>query len=249
VHLAEGVGNLRRSVAGDQIASVVRGRRGTAYPPDAVDAFLPQAEAVLGSVAQAGSVWVEVMAAEPGPTELLSEERLDRTFRALADFADLKSRYLVGHSSGVAVLARAAAQKAGLPAAARIVAAADAFHAMTEPRPHRPAMSADQAAAELRGEVRAGRIEADAAEVVLQAAGQPARRRRDQVAGLTAREVEVLRLLARGASTREIASALVISPKTADAHVQHIYTKAGVSTRAAATLFAMQHDLLGPTAG
>jgi DNA-binding NarL/FixJ family response regulator len=110
-------------------------------------------------------------------------------------------------------------------------------------------MSADQAATELRAEVRAGRIDATAAEVVLQAAGQPTRRRRDQVAGLTGRELEVLRLLARGASTREIAAALVIAPKTADAHIQHIYTKAGVSTRAAATLFAMQHDLLGPAGG
>jgi DNA-binding CsgD family transcriptional regulator len=332
VQLAEGVGNLRRSVPGDQIEAVVRDRRGTAYPPDAVDAFLSQAGTILGSVSRAGSIWDQVLAAEPGPIEPLSEERLDSTFRALADFSDLKSRYLVGHSSGVAALARAAAQQAGLPAgdvvtlyraalahdvgrvgvnsalwskpggltadeweqvrmhayytdrvlgrpgtlqrvasvaslhhervdasgyfrglpatqqpaAARLLAAADAFHAMTEPRPHRPAMRADQAATELRTEVRAGRIDAAAAEVVLQAAGQPTRRRREQVAGLTGRELEVLRLLARGASTREIAAALVIAPKTADAHIQHIYTKAGVSTRAAATLFAMQHDLLGP---
>lgn len=116
VQLAEGVGNLRRSVPGDQVAPVVRGRRGTAYPPDAVDAFLPAADEILGSVSQPGSIWDQVLAAEPGPVELLYEERLEATFRALADFVDLKSRYLVGHSSGVAALARAAAGQARLPA-------------------------------------------------------------------------------------------------------------------------------------
>ena len=73
------------------------------------------------------------------------------------------------------------------------------------------------------------------------------RRRREQVGGLSAREIEVLRLVARGRSIREIAKDLVISPKTADAHIRHIYSKAGVSTRAAATLYAMQHDLIGDT--
>jgi DNA-binding NarL/FixJ family response regulator len=116
---------------------------------------------------------------------------------------------------------------------------------MTEPRPHREAMTMDAAAAELQSEVRAGRLDADAAGAVLEAAGQPVHRRRQQVAGLTAREVEVLRLVARGMSIRAIAKELVVSPKTADAHIQHIYTKAGVTTRAAATLFAMQHDLVG----
>jgi DNA-binding NarL/FixJ family response regulator len=140
----------------------------------------------------------------------------------------------------------AAAQQ---PVAARILAAADAFHAMTEPRPHRGPMPPDKAAAELRAEIRAGRLDAGAADAVLAAAGQPVRRRTEQVAGLTAREVEVLRLLARGLSTRDIARELTVSPKTADAHIQHIYAKAGVSTRAAATLFAMRHDLVGPAAG
>lgn len=130
------------------------------------------------------------------------------------------------------------------PSAARVLAAADAFHAMTEPRPHRRAMPPERAAEELRGEVRAGRLDADACEAVLAAAGQPIRRRRDQVAGLTSRELEVLRLLARGSSIKDVARALVISPKTADAHIQHIYGKIGVSTRAAATVFAMRHGLV-----
>jgi DNA-binding CsgD family transcriptional regulator len=131
------------------------------------------------------------------------------------------------------------------PPAARFLAAADTYHAMTEPRPHRPAMTSEQAAAELRAEVKAGRLDPEAVGGVLDAAGMPVGRRREQVAGLTAREIEVLRLLARGASIRGIAGTLQISPKTADAHIQHIYAKAGVSSRAAATLFAMQHDLVG----
>jgi HD-GYP domain-containing protein (c-di-GMP phosphodiesterase class II) len=131
------------------------------------------------------------------------------------------------------------------PPTARVLAVADAYHAMTEPRPHRAAMAPEQAAAELRAEVKAGRLDSEALRGVLEAAGMPVDRRPEQVAGLTAREIEVLRLLARGKSIREIARTLQISPKTVDAHIQHIYTKAGVSSRAAATLFAMQHDLVG----
>jgi HD-GYP domain-containing protein (c-di-GMP phosphodiesterase class II) len=127
---------------------------------------------------------------------------------------------------------------------ARILAAADAYQAMREPRPHRPSRSADEAAAELRAEVRAGRLDGDAAEAVLGAAGHRVARRREGPAGLTQREVEVLRLLARGLSNKEIAQRLVISPKTVGNHVEHIYAKIGASTRAAAGLFAMRHGLL-----
>jgi DNA-binding NarL/FixJ family response regulator len=132
-----------------------------------------------------------------------------------------------------------------LSSAARVLAAADAYRAMIEPRAHRPALPANAAAAALRDEARAGRLDGDAVHAVLTAAGHAARRRPDRVAGLTARELEVLQLVARGLSTREIARRLVIAPKTADAHIQHIYAKIGVSTRAAATMFAMQRDLAG----
>ena len=96
----------------------------------------------------------------------------------------------------------------------------------------------------MRADVKAGRLDAEAVDAVLGTSGQPVRRRRGSVAGLTPREVEVLRLLARGQSIKEIAQALFVAPKTVDAHIQHIYSKARVSTRAAATLFALQHDLL-----
>ena len=127
---------------------------------------------------------------------------------------------------------------------ARIVAAADCYQAMTELRPHRPARTREDAAAELRDEVKRGRLDGDAVEAVLGAAGHKIRRRRSGPAGLTAREVEVLLRLARGESNKEIASHLSVSPKTVGTHVEHIYRKIDCSTRAQASLFVMQHGLL-----
>jgi HD-GYP domain-containing protein (c-di-GMP phosphodiesterase class II) len=132
----------------------------------------------------------------------------------------------------------------GISRPARILGAADAYQAMREPRPHRLALSADEAAVELRSDVKAGRYDAEAAEAVLGAAGHRVPRRREGPAGLTPREIEVLRLLARGLSNREIAERLVISPKTVASHAEHIYAKTSAPTRAAAGLFAMQHGLL-----
>jgi len=134
---------------------------------------------------------------------------------------------------------------ASLSPSARVLAAADAYHAMTEPRPHRPQLGPADAADELRRDVRAGRFDGDVAEAVLAAAGhRTGSRRRSAPGGLTPRELEVLALLARGASTREIAKMLVIAEKTAANHVEHIYAKIDVSTRAAAALYAMRHGLL-----
>ena len=127
---------------------------------------------------------------------------------------------------------------------ARILGTADVYQAMREPRPYRPQRSADEAAAELRAEVRAGRLDPEAADAVLAAAGHRVPRRREGPAGLTPREVEVLRLLAQGLSNKEIAERLTISPKTAGNHVEHIYAKIDASSRATASLFAMQHGLL-----
>ena len=115
---------------------------------------------------------------------------------------------------------------------------------MREERPHRRALTPDAAAAELRSSVRAGHLDADAVDAVLAAAGHRVARRRDGPAGLTAREVEVLKLLALGLSNKEIAARLVIAPKTAGNHIEHIYTKIGATSRAGAGLFAMQQGLL-----
>jgi HD-GYP domain-containing protein (c-di-GMP phosphodiesterase class II) len=131
---------------------------------------------------------------------------------------------------------------AALTRPARLLAAADAYHAMTEPRPHRPAHSPAQVTENLIQEVRAGRLDADAVAAVLEGSGQRVPRIR-RPAGLTEREAEVIGLLARGLQTKQVARALGISVKTADRHVQNAYGKIGVSTRAAAALFAMQHGL------
>jgi DNA-binding CsgD family transcriptional regulator len=127
---------------------------------------------------------------------------------------------------------------------ARIVGAADAYRSMREPRPYREPLTAEAAEQEMRNEVRAGRLDADAVDAVLAAAGHAVGRRVPRPAGLTAREVDVLRLLAAGLSAKQIAERLVISPKTARNHTEHIYAKIGVTSRAQASLFAMQHGLL-----
>ena len=112
-----------------------------------------------------------------------------------------------------------------IPRPARILGAADAYQAMREPRPYRPALTSDQAATQLQAEVRAGRLERESVEAVLGAAGHRVSLRREGPAGLTAREIDVLRLLARGLSNREIGGQLTISPKTVANHVEHIYAK------------------------
>jgi HD-GYP domain-containing protein (c-di-GMP phosphodiesterase class II) len=132
---------------------------------------------------------------------------------------------------------------AALTGPARLLAAADAYHAMTEPRPHRPPLSPERASAAITDEARTGRLDGDAVAAVLAAAGQQAPRV-ERPAGLTDREAQVVSLLARGLLAKQVAAALGISVKTADRHIQKAYEKIGVSTRAAATLFAMQHGLL-----
>jgi HD-GYP domain-containing protein (c-di-GMP phosphodiesterase class II) len=134
---------------------------------------------------------------------------------------------------------------ASLTPADRLLAAADCYHAMTEPRPYRPPLEPERAGAELAAEVKAGRLDGEAVNAVLRAAGRRAPARREWPRGLTAREVEVLALLARGHSNAQIARRLVLAPKTVSNHVEHIYAKLDVSSRAAATLFATQHGLMG----
>jgi putative nucleotidyltransferase with HDIG domain len=137
----------------------------------------------------------------------------------------------------------------GQPATARVLAVADALHAMTEERPHRPALALPDAAAQLRTQARDGRLDRDAVAAVLDAAGA-ARRPREMPwpADLTDREIDVLRRIAHGRSSRQVAAELVISKRTVDHHVAHIYRKIGVASRAGAALFAIEQGLLEPDA-
>lgn len=314
----------------DAAAELVRRRGGHAYDPAVAAAFTDDPQSVLEAT-HAPDVWQATLDAEPAPRVRLHEDRLEEALGAFADFTDLKSPWLRGHSPGVAGLGAGAAAAAGLavheidavrlaglvhdlgrvgvpngvwdhtgpltvdgwekvrlhpylterilsrsprlaPLARlaachhergdgsgyhrgartaelsrpeRLLAAADAFHAMTEERPHRPALSPDAACGELRRVARSGSFEYADVEAVVEAAGyEPDGASRARPADLTEREAEVLRLIARGRSNREVAAELVISPKTVGTHVEHIYAKAGVSTRAGAALFAMEHDLL-----
>lgn len=135
------------------------------------------------------------------------------------------------------------ATAASLTPPARLLATADAYSAMLEPRPHRDPLTAERAAETLGEQANSGHHDPDVVAGVLEAAGQPLPRL-ERPAGLTEREAQVVRLLARGLQTKQVARSLEISIKTADYHIQSAYRKMDVSTRAAATLFAMQHGLV-----
>ncbi|MGZ4564388.1 MAG: HD domain-containing phosphohydrolase, partial [Mycobacterium sp.] len=129
----------------------------------------------------------------------------------------------------------------------RILAAAVCYQSACEPRPYREQLSPDAAARRLRGRVQAGELESVAVEAVLHAAGQPAQRPKVRPDGLTPREIEVLCLVARGASNKEIAASLVISEKTARNHVERTYAKIGVSNRIGASMYALRNGLVKNT--
>lgn len=312
----------------DRVTDVIRSRAGHAFDPAIAGRLVDDADEIFEPIGD-GSVWSEVLDHEPGRHLTLSGDEIDDALSAMADFGDLISPWLAGHSRGVAELTAAAGRRCRLsraeqvrarraalvhdlgrvavhprvwkhagtlsaddweqvrlhpyqterilgrseylsslaplaaahhecldgsgyhrgmtaadqPVAARLVAAADAYHAMVEARPHRPAMSPEQAAEVLGLRADRGELDTEAVSAVLDAAGQdvPVMAR---PAELTAREVEVVRLAARGLLTKQIGRTLEISAKTADRHIQNAYRKLGVSTRAAATLLAMEHGLL-----
>ncbi len=314
----------------DAAVETVRKRSGGAYDPNMAAGFCDNASAILAGLDQEPT-WESVLALEPGRRDRLTGEEFDRACEALADFADIKSPYTLGHSTGVAALAAGAGERYGLTEtdvtslhragllhdigrvgvstglwgkegplsereweqvrlhayytdrvlarpeplrrlgamasqhhermdgsgyhralagqailpAARILAAADAYHAMIEPRPYRDPLSASDAETELRREVRDGRLDGDAVYAVLAEAGHRVTpTRRERPAGLSRREVEVLRLMARGFSNRDIGEQLFLAPDTVKHHIRHIYDKTAVSTRAGATMFAMENSLL-----
>jgi HD-GYP domain-containing protein (c-di-GMP phosphodiesterase class II) len=330
VMLASDVEVFHRDGGVEAAMFVARQRRGAAYDPALVDVFCRDAAGVLAPL-DGPEIWDWTLAAEPGPPRWLAGNRLDAAAAAVAGFADLKSPYTIGHSSGVAGLAEGAARAcrldtedvvavrraglmhdlgraalpttiwekrgplslgdwervrlhsyyterilarssalarygaiaglhherldgsgyhrgcraAALPPAARILAAADVYHALTEDRPHRPAYPAERAVEILEAEARNGKLDPEAVAAVLGVAGHRTMPvRREWPAGLSDREVEVLRLLARGLPSRRIGEHLGITEKTVGHHIAHIYDKLDVSTRAAATFFAMQHGLI-----
>jgi HD-GYP domain-containing protein (c-di-GMP phosphodiesterase class II) len=142
----------------------------------------------------------------------------------------------------------------GLPAAVlgraeRLLAAADVACALREHRPHRKALAAREAHRVLREEVDAGRLDRSAVSAVIEAGGGPPAASPKWPAGLTAREIDVLRLVAGGAANKDISRALGISAKTVAHHVAHIYDKTGCRSRAGTTLYALEQGLLGPGGG
>jgi HD-GYP domain-containing protein (c-di-GMP phosphodiesterase class II)/DNA-binding CsgD family transcriptional regulator len=198
----------------------------------------------LGRAAVSSAVWDR-----PGPLGAADWERVrlhaywtDRILRrcpALVHLADLAAAHHErcdgsGYHRGV--------RASDLPLAARLLAAADVFAAATEPRPHRPAHSTGAARDLLLAEAAAGRLDADACAAVIEGAGLP-RPRRAWPCDLTDREVEVLRLAARGLSNRAIAAELAVSERTVGHHLAHVYDKTGRRTRAGAAVFAMEHGL------
>src|SRR6202034_3959889 len=134
------------------------------------------------------------------------------------------------------------------PRRVRILAPADVYQALRQPRPHRPALGAAGAERVMREEVHAGRLDGECVNAVLEAAGHRVRRRAGLPSGLTAREVEVLVRLGQGRAQPGSAAELHVSRKTVSSHLEHIYAKLGVKTRTGAALFAMRHGLTG-TAG
>ncbi|OSC43308.1 HD domain-containing phosphohydrolase [Mycobacterium decipiens] len=126
----------------------------------------------------------------------------------------------------------------------RILAAAVGYQSAREPRPYREQLSPGSAARRLRARAQAGELDSVAVEAVLHVAGHPGARSNPRPDGLTPREIEVLCLVARGASNKEIAAALVISEKTARNHVERTYAKIGVSNRIGASMYALRNGLV-----
>jgi ATP/maltotriose-dependent transcriptional regulator MalT len=134
-----------------------------------------------------------------------------------------------------------------LPLTARLLATAEIYQSMREDRAWRPALAPAEATRQLRDEVGTRGLDARAVDAVLQAAGEPrapGRSPRAWPSGLTDREVDVLRAITRGLANKQVARELYISQATVHTHVINLYSKIGVNTRAGATLYALEYDLL-----
>ena len=335
VHLSHDMEAIGCLFSPDKALDAARDRRDRTYDPALADLFVAHGRGWFDRLDKI-EPWDAVLELEPKPRRMLDGDDLDNALMVAADFVDLKSPYMAGHSRRCAELSADAARVLGFtedaitavrraalvhdfgttavpnaiwdkpgaltraefdrvelhpmlteqmlrrsPALSALNAVASAHHekcdgsgyhkrvradgadpgagvlaateiyvGLTTDRADRPAFSAEDAAAELRRLGSQGVLDERATRAVLVAAGHgepeaPATRRPRHPGGLSPREVEVLRLAARGLTTQAIADRLFISPKTADHHIQHIYDKIGVSTRAAAALWAMQHAVVG----
>ena len=201
----------------------------------------------LGRVGVSSAIWDkagQLSAAERAQVELhpWHTERVLAGTPALADAARI-AREHHERLDGSGYHRQAAAAQLSLPS--RVLAAADRYRTLLEDRPHRPALSTREAADRLQRDAKEGLLDPDGVTAVLAVADAAPRRTPVHPAGLTERQLEVIRLLAAGRSNQQIADALAISRRTAEHHVQDVYTRIGVSSRAAAALFAMEHGLLG----
>lgn len=200
----------------------------------------------IGRTAIANTVWDK-----PGPLTEGERERArmhayytERMLRRPALFAGLAAVASSHHERLDGSGYHRGVRGADIPLLGRYLAAADVFHAVQEERAYRPAFNEQQAVMHVRTEVRDGRLDAAAVEAVLSVAGHRTSMPVMAPAGLTPREVEVLLLIARGATTQQVSRMLHITPKTAGNHIERIYSKIGASSRSTATLFAMQHGML-----
>jgi HD-GYP domain-containing protein (c-di-GMP phosphodiesterase class II) len=334
VHLSHDMEAIARIFSPARALEAARDRRDRTYDPALTDVFVARGTEWFDKLAKI-EPWDAVLNLEPEPRQMLAGDALDSALSVAADFIDLKSPYMNGHSRRCAELSAAAGQLLGFtdealarlrrsalvhdfgttavpnsiwdkagpltraefdrvelhpmlteqmlrrsPALAAlnpvasthhekcdgsgyhkrlradttdlgacVLAATEIYVGLTTDRADRAAFSPEHAAAELRHLAAQGVLEHRATQAVLGAAGHaepkpPTPSRPDNPAGLSRREVDVLRLASRGLTTQQIADKLFISAKTADHHIQHIYNKIGVSTRAAAALWAMQHAVV-----
>lgn len=200
----------------------------------------------LGRTAIANDVWDKAEPLTEGERERVRlhayyTERMLRRPAALAGLAAVASSH---HERLDGSGYHRAIRGADIPLLGRTLAAADVYHALLEDRPYRAAVTPKQAAAHLREEARAGKLDPAAVDSVLGVAGHRGAGTATAPGCLTPREVEVLVLVARGATTRHVARMLNIAPKTAGNHIERIYAKIGVSSRSSATLYAMQQGML-----
>jgi HD-GYP domain-containing protein (c-di-GMP phosphodiesterase class II) len=126
----------------------------------------------------------------------------------------------------------------------RILAAADVAVAMGEARPHRPALSPAAIARELAAEVGAGHLDATAVDAVLASLGLKVRVVSRHAHGVSDRELDVCRLIARGKMNKEIADVLGISLRTVQNHVAHIFDKLGVHSRSGVAVWLVENDFV-----